>query len=163
MLVSAVQDELSISIHISPPTWVSVTDHLHPSPLGRHRLRSQGYTSTSHDLYTSVQFSSVAQSCPTLCNYMNRSTPGLPVHHQLPEFTQTHVHWVSDAISSSVIPFSSCPQYLPVSGSFPMSQLFAWVSKYQGYYFNPSHPPLRTPCHVHKSVFYVCSYVLPYK
>ena len=40
----------------------------------------------------SVQFSSVAQSCPTLCNPMNHSTPGLPVHHQLPEFTQTHVH-----------------------------------------------------------------------
>ena len=45
----------------------------------------------------SVQFSSVAQSCPTLCNPMNRSMPGLPVHHQLPEFTQTHVHQVSDA------------------------------------------------------------------
>ena len=50
---------------------------------------------------TSVQFSSVAQSCPTLCNLMNRSTPGLPVHHQLPEFTQTHVHQVSDAIQPS--------------------------------------------------------------
>ena len=47
------------------------------------------------------QFSSVAQSCPTLCNPMNRSTPGLPVHHQLPEFTQTHVHRVSDAIQPS--------------------------------------------------------------
>ena len=46
----------------------------------------------------SVQFSSVAQSCPTLCDPMNRSTPGLPVHHQLPEFTQTHIHRVSDAI-----------------------------------------------------------------
>ena len=46
----------------------------------------------------SVQFSSVAQSCLTLCNTMNRSMPGLPVHHQLPEFTQTHVHRVSDAI-----------------------------------------------------------------
>ena len=46
---------------------------------------------------TSVQFSSVAQSCPTLCDSMNRSMPGLPVHHQLPEFTQTHVHRVSDA------------------------------------------------------------------
>ena len=46
----------------------------------------------------SVQFSSVAQLCPTLCDPMNRSTPGLPVHHQLPEFTQTHVHRVSDAI-----------------------------------------------------------------
>ena len=44
------------------------------------------------------QFSSVAQSCPSLCNPMNRSTPGLPVYYQLPEFTQTHVHRVSDAI-----------------------------------------------------------------
>ena len=49
----------------------------------------------------SVQFSSVAQLCPTLCDPMNRSTPGLPVHHQLPQFTQTHVHWVSDAIQPS--------------------------------------------------------------
>ena len=63
-----------------------------------------------------------------LCDPMNRSTPGLPVHHQLPEFTQTHVHWVGDAnptISSSVVPFSSCPQSLPASESFPMSQLFS--------------------------------------
>ena len=49
----------------------------------------------------SVQFSSVAQSCLTLCNPMNCSTPGLPVHHQLPEFTQTHIHRVSDAIQPS--------------------------------------------------------------
>jgi len=49
----------------------------------------------------SVQFSSVTQSCPTLCDPMNRSTPGLPVHHQLPEFTHTHVHRVSDAIQPS--------------------------------------------------------------
>ena len=45
-----------------------------------------------------IQFSSVAQPCLTLGDPMNRSTPGLPVHHQLPEFTQTHVHWVGDAI-----------------------------------------------------------------
>ena len=51
--------------------------------------------------YYSVQFSSVAQSCLTLCDPMNRSMPGLPVHHQLPEFTQTHVHWVGDAIQPS--------------------------------------------------------------
>ena len=70
----------------------------------------------------SVQFSSVAQSCPTFCDPMNRSRPGLPVHHQLPEFTQTHVH---PAISSSVILFFSCLQSLPASGSFPMSQFFA--------------------------------------
>ena len=47
------------------------------------------------------KFSSVSHSCPTLCNFMDCSTPGLPVPHQLPEFTQTHVHWVSDAIQSS--------------------------------------------------------------
>ena len=50
---------------------------------------------------SSVQFSSVAQSCPTPCDPMNRSTPGLPVHHQLPEFTETHVHQVSDTIQPS--------------------------------------------------------------
>ena len=49
----------------------------------------------------SVQFSSVTQSCPTLCDPMNRSTPGLPVHHQLLEFTQTYVHRVGDAIQPS--------------------------------------------------------------
>ena len=49
----------------------------------------------------SVQFSSVAQSCPTLCDPMNHSIPGLPVHHHLPEFSQTHVHQVSDAIQPS--------------------------------------------------------------
>ena len=72
-------------------------------------------------------FSSVTQSCPTLCHPMNHSTPGLLVHHQLPESTQTHVHRVSDAIQPfhPVIPFSSCPQSLPASESFPMSQLFA--------------------------------------
>jgi len=56
-----------------------------------------------------VQFSSVAQSCPTLCNPMNCSTPGLPVHHQLPEFTQTHVHRVGDAIQPSHPPSSPSP------------------------------------------------------
>ena len=50
---------------------------------------------------SAFQFSSVAQSCPTLCDLMNCSTPGLPAHHQLPEFTQIHVHQVSDAIQSS--------------------------------------------------------------
>ena len=51
--------------------------------------------------FLSVQFSSVTQSCLTLCNPMNRSTPGLPVHHQLPKFTQTHAHWVGEAIQPS--------------------------------------------------------------
>ena len=76
-----------------------------------------------------LQFSSVAQSCLTLCDPMNCSTPGLPVHHQLPECTQIHIHSVSDAIQPShplVIPFSSCPQSLSASKPFPVSQLFAW-------------------------------------
>ena len=77
--------------------------------------------------FSSIQFSSVAQSCLTLCDPMKRRTPGLPVHHQLPESTQTRVHRVDDAIQpSSVIPFSSYLQSYPASGSFPMSQLFAW-------------------------------------
>ena len=94
----------------------------------------------------SAQFSSVAQSCPTLCNPMNRSRPGLPVYHHLPEFTQTHVHQVGDAIqpshplsspfpptiSSSVVPFSTCLQSFPASGSFPMSQLFGWGGQSTG-------------------------------
>ena len=64
-------------------------------------LDTQG-TQKYHCAYlSSVQFSSVTQSCPTLCNPMNRSTPGLPVHYQLPEFTHTHVHRVSDAIQTS--------------------------------------------------------------
>ena len=82
-----------------------------------------------------VQFSSVAQSCPTLCDSMNRSTPGLPVHHHLPEFTQTprpSSPWCHPAISSSVVPFSFCPQSLPASQSFPMSQHFAWAGQSTG-------------------------------
>ena len=53
---------------------------------------AKAFDCVDHNQLSSVQFSSVAQSCPTLCDPMNRSTPGLPVHHQLPEFTQTHVH-----------------------------------------------------------------------
>ena len=71
------------------------------------------------------QFSSVAQSCPTLCDPMNHSTPGLPVHHQLPESTKTHVPWVGDAIQPSH-PLSS-----PSPPTFNLSQhqgLFKWVS-----------------------------------
>ena len=73
----------------------------------------------------SLQFSSVAQSCPTLCDPMNHSTPGFPAHHQLPEFTQTHVHAVGDAIQPSH-PLSS-----PSPPAFNLSQhqvLFQGVS-----------------------------------
>ena len=73
------------------------------------------------------QFSSVAQSCPTLCDPMNRSIPGLPVHHHLLEFTKTHVHRVCDAIQPSH-PLSSPSPSAPNPSqhqSFPMSQFFA--------------------------------------
>ena len=82
-----------------------------------------------------LTLASSAHSCPTLCNPMNRSTPGLPVHHHLPEFTQTQrpsSQWHHPAISSSVVPFSSCPQSLPASESFPVSQLFSWGGRSAG-------------------------------
>ena len=76
---------------------------------------------------TLVQITSVAHSHQTLCDPMDCSMPGFPVHHQLPELTQT-VHLVSDAIQSSHLlssPFSSCLQPFPESGSFPMNQFFS--------------------------------------
>ena len=73
------------------------------------------------------QFSSVTQSCPTLCDPMDCSTPGFLVQHQLLELTQTHVHQVSDAIQQShpVSPFSFCLQSFPALGCFLVSQFFA--------------------------------------
>ena len=77
---------------------------------------------------SSVQFSSVAQSSLTLCDPMNCSIPGLPVHHQLPEFTQTHVHQVGDAIQPShplLSPSPTAPNTSQHQSLFHMSQLFA--------------------------------------
>ena len=76
----------------------------------------------------SVQFSSVAESCQTLCDPMNCSTPGLPditIAWSSLKLTSMS-RWCHPAISSSVVHFSSCPQSLPASESFPMSQLFSW-------------------------------------
>ena len=73
------------------------------------------FPETAFKNFSSVQFSSVAQSCPTLCGPMNCSMPGLPVHHQLPEFTQTHVHRVSDAIQPSHPLLSPSPPALNLS------------------------------------------------
>ena len=75
--------------------------------------------------FLKLQFSSVTQSCPTLCDSMNRSTPGLPVHHQLLEFTQTHVHRVSDAIQPSH-PLS--PPSPPAPNPSQHQSLFQWVN-----------------------------------
>ena len=74
---------------------------------------------------SSVQFSSVAQSCPTLCDLMSYSIPGFPVHHQLLELAQTHVHWVSDAIQPSH-PLSS--PSLPTFNLSHFQGLFQWIS-----------------------------------
>ena len=101
------------------------------------------------NLYQSVQFSSVTPSCPTLCDPMNCSTPGLPVHHQLLESTETHVHWVADAIQPSH-PLSS--PFTP-SSIFPSIKVFSNESalcirwpKYWSFSFNISpsneHPGL---------------------
>ena len=81
---------------------------------------------TSHCNEKPVQFSSVAQSYPTLCDLMDCNMPGFPVHHQLPELAQTHAHWLSDAIQPShpLFPFSSHLQSFTASGSFPMTQFF---------------------------------------
>ena len=73
---------------------------------------------------TSVQFSSIAQSCPTLCDPTNCNTPGLPVYHQLPEFTQIHVHRVGDAIQPSH-PLSS--PFPPAPNPSQHQSLFQWV------------------------------------
>ena len=75
--------------------------------------------------FSSVQFSSVAQSCLTLCDPMNCSMPGLPVHHQLPEFTQTHAHWVGDAIQPSHPLLSPSP---PAPNPSQHQGLFHWVN-----------------------------------
>ena len=85
--------------------------------------------SNIYDSLFSVQFSSVAQSCPTLCDPMNRSTPGLPVHHQLPEFTQIHVHRVRVAIQPSHPLSSPSP---PAPNPSQHQSLFQWVNSAWG-------------------------------
>ena len=91
-------------------------------------MANDAYTFILTSTEITVQFSSVAQSCLTLCNPMDCTMPVFPVLHQLPELAQTHVHRVHESvmdISSSVVCFSSCFQSFPASGSFPVSQYFA--------------------------------------
>ena len=102
----------------------------------------------NHLLYSnSVQFSSVAQSCPTLCYPMNRSTPGFPVHHQLLEFTQTHIHWVSDAIQpshplSSPSPLARNPSqhrslFQRVNSSHEVTKVLEFQLQHQSFQWTP--------------------------
>ena len=101
---------LKFSEPLFPHTWrewwlkcLDPRDFLRIKGNCEHRTRNSAWhTVTLSTWYIQFnQFSSATQSCPTLCNPMNHSTPGLPVHHQLLELTQTHVHWVSDAIQPS--------------------------------------------------------------
>ena len=92
-----------------------------------------------------IPFSSVTQSCATLCDSMNHSTPGLPVHHQLPLYTNSYPlsPWCHPTISSSVVPFSSCLQSFPASGSFQMSsshevaKVFKFQLQHQSFQWTP--------------------------
>ena len=94
----------------------------------------------------SVPFSSVNQSCPVLCDPMNRSTPGLPSITNSGVYSNScpSSRWCHPAISSSVVPFSFCSQSLPASGSFPVSQLFAWGGQSIGVSASASVPPVNT-------------------
>ena len=93
------------------------------------------------EVFSSVQFSSVAQSSPTLCNPMDCSIPGFPVHHQLLELTQTHIHWVGDAIQPSHPPSSHSPPAFNLSqhqGLLNESVLHIRWPKYWSFSFNIS-------------------------
>ena len=111
--------------HKSQPPCPSPTPRVHsdsrPSSPWCHPTISRTLSSCK----TKAQFSSVAQSCPTLCDPTNRSTPGLAVHHQLPEFTQTHVHRVGDAIQPSHPLSSPSP---PAPNPSQHQSLFQWVN-----------------------------------
>jgi len=99
--------------------WLTVTFIL------RWNISPSGLCCFYNYLMLSVQIRSVAQSCPTLWDSMNRSTPGLPVHYQLLGFTQTHVHWVSDAIQPSHPLSSPSP---PAPNPSQHQSLFQWVN-----------------------------------
>ena len=91
--------ELTLQNFNSDKSWL-ISNNILPMALTLSRLITIVIPYGRHQ-FSSVHFSSVTQSCPTLCDPMNQSMPGLPVHHQLPESTQTHVHWVGDAIQPS--------------------------------------------------------------
>ena len=106
--------------------WVSEIDGERCTPTCFYWLLIFRDASRYHDFWSNAyQFSSVVQLCLTLCDSMNRSMQGLPVHHQLPESTQTPVHWVSDAIQPSHPLSSPSPPALNLSHH---QGLFKWVS-----------------------------------
>ena len=108
--------------------WFSSLGHNNFHPYGFNGCPSISFSLFPFIAYFLRCWCSIAKSCPTLCNCMDHSTPGSSVLHYLPELARIHVHWVPCylSISSSVTPFTFCLQSFPASGSFPMSQLFAW-------------------------------------
>ena len=112
-----------VGCHFLPRGSSWLGDQTHISCIGRWFLYC--WATRKALLKDSVQFSSVAQPCLTLCDPMNRSTPGLPVHHQLPEFTQTHIHRVSDAIQPSHHGSSPSP---PAPNLSQHQGIFQWVN-----------------------------------
>ena len=110
---------------INPPQQLAIFRYEYLCNI--HKYTPDAKIISEYKLYTFiyVQFSSVAQSCPTLCNPMNCSTPGLPVHHHLPEFTHTHIHWVRDAIQPSHPLLSPSP---PACNPSQHQDLFQWVN-----------------------------------
>ena len=102
-------------------------------------MNIESIKSSKHHEFSSVQFSSVAQSCPTLCDPMNCSMPGPPVHHQLLEFTQTRIHQLSDAIQPSILcrPLLLLPSIPPSIRVFSNEStlLMRWL-KYQSFSFS---------------------------
>ena len=110
----------------TPPPWPPAGHNLfNMETIWKFSIQMTTSSSLVFLLCHSVQFSSVTQSCPTLWDLMNHSTPGLPVHHQLPEFTQTHVHRVSDAIQPSHPLSSPSP---PAPNASQHQSLFQWVN-----------------------------------
>ena len=126
-----------------PKYWKSASASVLPVNIqGWFPLRFTGWISFQSNGLSRVFSSSVTQSCPTLCNPMNHSTPGFPVHHQLPELAQTHVHLVGDAIQPS---HSLSPSYPPAI-YFPSIRVFSnesalcirWT-KYWSFSLSPSN------------------------
>ena len=140
LLTFLITNEATLGEHLSPFTHsflyssIHSVSYLHLAEAICPHFSSlpQGYPTQSlaqnvfftHTWQSGIQFHSVTQLCPTLCDPMNHSTPGLPVHHQLPESTQTHVHWVSDAIQ----PFHPLSSPSPAFNLSQHQGLFKWVS-----------------------------------
>ena len=157
------------------PSWPR--DWTHVSCIGRWVLYHWATRASHINMHADVNtpFSSVAQSCPTLCDPMDCSTPGLPVHHQLPEFTQTHVHWISDATQpphplsspltlvppkweSPTLRKSSLPRTGKESLSFPSRALLARTGfSFEGTWQRGCHPGSVVPDDATEAKTHWCS------